>query len=107
MQNVYLFPYTWDEIRLIVELEDNRVWTFARLEENRNKNEPGPIVDDSQEDYKASVEARRHTLSQHDLIRFWYTASVKQTKLTVNGGFPPPSFRNAGSYPPSARLPRG
>jgi hypothetical protein len=64
MQNVYLFPYTWDEIRLIVELEDNRVWTFARLEENRNKNEPGPIVDDSQEDYKASVAVRkRHFLS--------------------------------------------
>jgi hypothetical protein len=31
MRNVYLFPYTWDEIRLIVELEDNRVWTFFRL----------------------------------------------------------------------------
>ena len=34
LKNVYLFPYTWEDIRTIVELEDNRVITFQRLEEN-------------------------------------------------------------------------
>jgi hypothetical protein len=37
MKYVYLFPYTWNEIRTIVELEDNRVVTFQKLEENRNR----------------------------------------------------------------------
>ena len=37
MKEVYLFPYTWEEIKLIVELEDNRVCSFQRLEANRNK----------------------------------------------------------------------
>ena len=64
MQNVYLFPYSWDEIRLIVELEDNRVWTFFRLEENRNKDVPQPVPNNSQAEYKASVEESiRHLLS--------------------------------------------
>jgi len=40
MKNVYLFPYSWEEIRMIVELEDNRVRTFQRLEENRNRDIP-------------------------------------------------------------------
>ncbi len=39
MREVYLFPYTWDEIKLIVELEDNRVCSFQRLEANRNQHD--------------------------------------------------------------------
>lgn len=41
MREVYLFPYTWEEIKLIVELEDNRVCTFQRLEANRNQHVEG------------------------------------------------------------------
>ena len=55
MKNVYLFPYTWDEIRLIVELEDNRVRTFQRLEANRNRDVPPIQPVQSQAEYKASV----------------------------------------------------
>jgi hypothetical protein len=55
MKNVYLFPYTWDEIRLIVELEDNRVRTFQRLEANRNRDVPPIRPVGSQAEYKASV----------------------------------------------------
>jgi hypothetical protein len=55
LKNVYLFPYTWDEIRTIVELEDNRVITFGRLEQNRNRDlaEIEPVQ--SQAEYKESV----------------------------------------------------
>jgi len=55
MKNVYLFPYTWDEIRLIVELEDNRVRTFQRLEANRNRDIPPIEPVQSQAEYRASV----------------------------------------------------
>ena len=63
MKNVYLFPYTWDEVRMIVELEDNRVRTFQRLEENRNRNVPPIEPVQSQAEYKASVsEAIEHLM---------------------------------------------
>ncbi len=55
MKNVYLFPYTWDEIRTIVELEDNRVITFQKLEENRNRNLPPLTPVASQEERRRSV----------------------------------------------------
>ena len=42
LKNVYLFPYTWEDCRRIVELEDNRVITFQKLEENRNRHLPMP-----------------------------------------------------------------
>jgi hypothetical protein len=56
LKNVYLFPYTWEECRRIVELEDNRVITFQRLEENRNCNVPPLKSVASQEEYRRSVE---------------------------------------------------
>ena len=55
LKNVYLFPYTWEDIRTIVELEDNRVRTFQRLEENRNRTVPAIKPVRSQAEYKASV----------------------------------------------------
>ena len=56
LKNVYLFPYTWDEVRTIVELEDNRVITFRRLEENRNRDLPPLQPVQSQAEYKQSVQ---------------------------------------------------
>jgi type 1 glutamine amidotransferase len=55
LKNVYLFPYTWDDVRTIVELEDNRVRTFQRLEENRNRNIPPLKPAATQEEYKQRV----------------------------------------------------
>ncbi len=55
MKNVYLFPYSWNEIRTIVELEDNRVITFQRLHQNKNRNLPKLTPVQSQEEYKKSV----------------------------------------------------
>ena len=56
LRNVYLFPYTWDDIRTIVELEDNRVITFQRLEENRNRNVPPLVPVQSQAEYREGIE---------------------------------------------------
>ena len=56
LRNVYLFPYDWDDIRTIVELEDNRVITFQRLEENRNRDVPPLTPVRSQVEYKEGIE---------------------------------------------------
>lgn len=55
LKNVYLFPYNWNELSTIVELEDNRVRTFQRLEENRNRALPEIQPVQSQEEYRQSV----------------------------------------------------
>jgi len=57
LKNVHLFPYTWEDCLDIVEREDNRVITFLKLEENRNRKLPPIKPVSSQEEYKASVRA--------------------------------------------------
>ena len=57
LKNVYLFPYSWNELSTIVELEDNRVRTFQRLEANRNRALPDIQPVQSQEEYRQSVAA--------------------------------------------------
>ena len=57
LKNVYLFPYGWDQLSTIVELEDNRVITFQRLEANRNRALPDIRPVQSQEEYRQSVAA--------------------------------------------------
>ncbi len=51
LKNVHLFPYTWEECRTIVEHKYNRVVTFLKLEENRNRNLPELEVADTEEEY--------------------------------------------------------
>ena len=65
LKNVYLFPYTWEEVRTIVELEDNRVITFLKLEQNRNRNLPPLTPVNSRKDYQESV-----TRSIDDVMTF-------------------------------------
>ena len=55
LKNVYLFPYAWDELRTLVELEDNRVIALQRLEENRNRRLPKIQPVQSQAQYQQSV----------------------------------------------------
>jgi len=63
LKNVYLFPYTWEDCRRIVELEDNRVMTFLKLEQNRNRDVPPLQPVRSQAEYRASIiEAVDHTM---------------------------------------------
>ena len=64
LRNVYLVPYTWDDIRTIVELEDNRVITFQRLEEHRNRDVPPIVPVRSQLEYREGIEeAVDHVMS--------------------------------------------
>ena len=56
LRNVYLVPYTWDDIRMIVELEDNRVIAFQRLEEHRNRDVPPIVPVGSQVEYREGIE---------------------------------------------------
>ena len=51
LKNVHLFPYTWEECRTIMEHKYNRVVTFLKLEENRNRNLPELEVADTDEEY--------------------------------------------------------
>lgn len=55
LKNVHLFPYTWEDCLQAVEREDNRVMTFLKLEQNRNRNLPPLKPVSSQEEYKQSV----------------------------------------------------
>ncbi len=55
LKNVYLFPYSWEQLSTIVELEDNRVITFQRLEANRNRALPNIRPVQSQQEYRQSV----------------------------------------------------
>ena len=40
MKNVQLIPYRWDEFYTMIHSEYNRVISFLRIEENKNKNKP-------------------------------------------------------------------
>jgi len=84
MKNVYLFPYTWDEIKTIVELEDNRVITFQRLHENKNRKLPKLRPVQSQAEYKKSVQK-----SITDVMQFLRDEEVFTVKdyLTPEGYF--------------------
>ncbi len=83
LKNVYLFPYTWDEVRTIVELEDNRVISFQRLEENRNRNIPPIRAVKSQAEYKQSVAS-----AIEDLMNF-----IKEEQI-----FSMPDYLTADGY---------
>jgi hypothetical protein len=57
LKNVYLMPYTWKDLERMVEMEDNRVVTFQRLEELRNAGQVALKPVQSQAEYRASVQA--------------------------------------------------
>lgn len=51
LQNVHLFPYTWEECLCISTHEYNRIVTFLKLEENRNRSLPELEVADTEEEW--------------------------------------------------------
>ena len=55
LKNVHLSPYDWDEARMIVEQEYNRLVTFLVLEEHRNRNLPPLEIADTPEKYHQSL----------------------------------------------------
>lgn len=58
LKNVQLFPYTWEDCREIVQLEDNRMRACLKLEEHRNRDLPPLIpVEDREEHQRRKEEA--------------------------------------------------
>lgn len=51
LKNVHLVPYTWEECRNIVEHEYDRIVTFLKLEEHRNRELPPLDVAETAEEY--------------------------------------------------------
>ncbi|MBN1224293.1 MAG: DUF885 family protein [Candidatus Aminicenantes bacterium] len=52
LKNVHLFPYTWEDCRNDVKLEDNRVRTFLKLEEHKNRALPPLLPVDTKEEHQ-------------------------------------------------------
>jgi len=84
LKNVHLFPYTWEDCLVTVELEDNRVITFLKLEQNRNRKLPPIEPVSSQEEYKESVRA-----SLEHVMKFLKEEEIftVQDYLTTDGYF--------------------
>jgi len=55
MRNVQLSPWGWEESNAIIQREYDRVITFLKLEEQRNRDLPPLEVDMTMRDYEASV----------------------------------------------------
>jgi len=63
LRNVYLFPYTWDEVRVIVDREYQRSVAFLKLEEKRNSNLPALEPAATEAEYRGRFnEAARHLM---------------------------------------------
>ncbi len=86
MKNVQLFPYTWDEIRVINERGYERAMAFLKLEENRNRRLPKLEPATTEEEYR-----RRYEEAQKELIRFIHEEEI----MTIPDYF---SFRGPGPF---------
>jgi len=63
LKNVHLFPYTHAQCEAVVEHEYNRIITFLKLEENRNRHLPPLVVADTPEEwYRRLDEALNYML---------------------------------------------
>jgi hypothetical protein len=72
LQNVHLFPYTWEDCRNIVMWEDNRVRAFLKLEEHRNRKlpplEPVETQKEHQHRKQESLEYVKKFLEEEDVM---------------------------------------
>ena len=72
LQNVHLFPYTWEECRDIVQHEDDRVRAFLKLEEHRNRNltplVPVATKEEHQRRKKEALEYVMNFLKQEEVM---------------------------------------
>ena len=62
MRNVQLFPWGWEESDAIIQREYDRIITFLKLEEHRNRDLPELEAAMSWFDYEASVHESLHTV---------------------------------------------
>jgi len=62
MRNVQLSPWGWEENNAIIQREYDRIITFLKLEEQRNRNLPPLDVAMTERDYEASVYEALHAV---------------------------------------------
>jgi len=70
LKNVWLFPYTWEECRRILEREYGRSIAHLKLMENRNRNLPEAMLATTQEGY-----ALRYLEAEEELLKFLHEES--------------------------------
>ncbi len=62
LRNVQLSPWGWEESNAIIQREYDRIISFLKLEEQRNRDLPSLEVDMTMRDYRASVFEALHTV---------------------------------------------
>lgn len=65
LKNVWLFPYTWDDCRMILEREYGRSIAHLKLLENRNRSLPQATLATTEEGY-----ALRYLEAEEELLKF-------------------------------------
>jgi hypothetical protein len=97
LKNVHLFPYTWEECRDFVQLEDYRVRAFLKLEENRNKNLPPLLPVDTKEEH-----ARRKKEALEYVMKFLEDEKI----MTIPEYLETHGYLNRGGIPREQKWPR-
>jgi hypothetical protein len=71
LKNVWLFPYTWDECRVILEREYGRGMAYLKLMENRNRRLPKATLATTEEGY-----ALRYREAEEELLAFLHEEEI-------------------------------
>jgi hypothetical protein len=73
LRNVLLFPYTWDEMRIVSEREYQRTITFLKLEEHQNRGlaMPEPVTTRAEFD-------RARTEADTEMIAYLFDPPIKR-----------------------------
>jgi hypothetical protein len=71
LKNVWLFPYTWDECRVILEREYGRAIAYLKLMENRNRKLPEAMLATTEEGY-----ALRYREAEEELLKFLHEEEI-------------------------------
>ncbi len=71
LKNVWLFPYTWEECRQILEREYGRSMAHLKLLENRNRSLPPAMLATTEEGY-----ALRYLEAEEQLLKFLHEEEI-------------------------------
>ena len=71
LKNVWLFPYTWKECRVILEREYGRGMAYLKLMENRNRDLPEAMLATTEEGY-----ALRYREAEEELLTFLHEEGI-------------------------------
>jgi hypothetical protein len=71
LKNVWLFPYTWDECRVILEREYGRGMAYLKLMENKNRKLPKAMLATTEEGY-----ALRYREAEEELLTFLHEEEI-------------------------------